>query len=61
MIASAGYDKVKKLLEIEFNSGHVWHYYKVPEKYFTALVNAKSVGHYFDNFIKDEYVEVRVK
>jgi hypothetical protein len=61
MIASAGYDKKKSVLEIEFNSGAIWHYYDVTEKIFEGLKKSSSAGRYFDDYIKDEYEEMRIR
>jgi hypothetical protein len=59
MIASAGYDKKKSILEIEFNSGAVWHYYDVREKTFNGLKKAKSAGRYLVIVLKMNFRKTR--
>ena len=52
---SAGYAEGKKILEIEFSSREVYHYFEVPKKRFIGLLNADSAGKYFNNRIKGKY------
>jgi hypothetical protein len=52
---SAGYDPKNKILEIEFMSEGVIQYYKVPEKAYAGLLNAKSDFDYFIQKIKYIY------
>ena len=55
-IASIGYDRVGKILEIEFHSQKsVYQYYNVPEPEHGELMNAQSHGKYFNRFIKNKY------
>lgn len=54
-IASVGYDEDKRLLEIEFNTGAVYQYDDVPKNVFDGLMNAPSVGSYFNAEIKPSY------
>ena len=62
-IKSVGYDEAEKTLEIEFtNNGAVYQYYDVPKKIFDALMEADSVGGFFDRKIKQgTYAYKRVK
>jgi hypothetical protein len=48
---AVGYDKDRKVLQIEFRSGSVYQYYDVPESIFTGLLNAGSKGRYFNSKI----------
>ena len=44
------------MLEIEFRStGFVYQYFDVPEIEFRKLMNAESMGRYFNKNIKDDY------
>jgi len=52
---SAGYDPKNKILEIEFMTEGVIQYYKVPEKAYAGLLNAKSDLDYFIHKIKYIY------
>ena len=50
---SAGYAEGKKILEIEFSSGEVYHYFDVPKELFIGLLNAESAGKFFNTRIKN--------
>ena len=54
-LASVGYDKETKILEIEFNSGGVYQYFEVPEYIYEGLLYASSHGKYFNQNIKENY------
>jgi hypothetical protein len=54
-IAEVGYDAETKVLEIMFNRGSVYQYDDVPAFEYTNLVNANSVGQYFNMMIKNQY------
>lgn len=54
-IASVGYDKEKKLLEIEFHHGAVYQYFDVPERVYDELMSSPSQGAYFMNEIKSKF------
>jgi KTSC domain len=51
-LASVGYDAENEILEIEFNHGGVYQYFDVPENIYESLMNADSLGQYFDRNIK---------
>ncbi len=56
MIASVGYDRQEKILEVEFvNTGHVYEYYDVPYDVYQGLMKAGSKGSYMSNNIMDCY------
>ncbi len=50
-IASVGYDSVRLVLEIEFKSGGVYQYFKVPLWVYTEFLNAPSLGRYLNRNI----------
>lgn len=52
-IASVGYDSQMGILEIEFQSGSVYRYYRVPQSHYQGLMRASSHGQYFDAYIKN--------
>ena len=52
---SAGYAEEKKILEIEFSLGEVYHYFDVPKEIFIGLLKADSAGKYFNYRIKGKY------
>ena len=51
-IASVGYDDAELVLEVEFQSGGIYHYFAVPEPVYRGLMAAGSKGSYFDRFVK---------
>ena len=59
-IASVGYDQLDGILEIEFNSGAIYQYEKVPIRVYDVMMKADSVGKYFNTHIKSKYNYRRV-
>jgi hypothetical protein len=57
---SAGYDPQSKTLEIEFLENMIIQYYKVPEKAYAGLLNAKSDLEYYIQKIKYIYPYKRI-
>ena len=60
-VISVGFDSKAKTLEIEFPSGHVYQYFDVPTSAYKALLNADSLGQYFNGEIKDCYSCLQVR
>lgn len=54
------YIKSKKLLTITFNSGAIYEYYDVPMEVTDGIIQADSLGKYFDKNIKGIYNYRRV-
>lgn len=54
-IKSVGYDKVGKVLEVEFNHGGTYYYIDVPANAAEALVKAPSIGKFFATNIKNTF------
>ena len=54
-IRSVGYEADIGILEIEFTSGSIYQYFDVPEREYEELMNAASIGKYFNRKIKDNY------
>jgi len=61
VIRSFGYDAASSTLEIEFNSGAIWHYLHVPARVYNKMRSADSYGEFFNEWIKDRYTEVQVR
>lgn len=59
-IASVGYDAEEQTLAVEFHSGSTYQYSNVPEAEFDRLLNAGSVGSYFNANIKNSYSATQV-
>ena len=51
-IATVGYDREKKRLCVQFNSGQCYEYTAVPLETFVDLTTAESVGKAFNSLIK---------
>lgn len=55
-LKSVGYREAEKILEIQFHSsGAVYRYYGVPLEVYAELINAESIGGYYNREIKGEY------
>lgn len=59
-LASLGYDKEMKILEVEFVSGSVYQYVNVPENVYIELLKSESKGGYFNKHIRDGYQSSKV-
>jgi hypothetical protein len=60
-IASVGYDPGSETLEVEFvKSGRVYQYLNVPQFMYDRLMQAPSIGIFFNAEIKDGYACVPV-
>jgi len=60
-LSSVGYDSQKKVLEVEFKNGSVYQYFEVPESKYAELIEASSVGSYFNTHIKNVFQYTQVK
>jgi hypothetical protein len=54
-IASVGYDPNSETLEIEFIHTGIYQYYNVPQFQFDRMLEANSVGTFFNAEIKNSY------
>lgn len=52
LVASVGYDSDEELLEVELQNGRVYQYRDVPKDTYRGLVNANSIGRYFNRHIR---------
>ena len=59
-LKSVGYDPSKYILEIEFVPAGIIQYFKVPERVYTGLLNAKSYRAYIIKNIKYIYTYMRI-
>ena len=55
VIASVGYSPDDRILEVEFQTGRVYHYLGVPPEQHSRLLSADSAGKYFNRVIRDHY------
>lgn len=55
-LASVGYDPNSETLEVEFvSTGKVYEYYNVPQFEYDRLMEASSIGQYFNAQIRNAY------
>jgi hypothetical protein len=55
-IASVGYNSNSEMLEVEFlKSGKIYEYYNVPEFMYERMMQAPSIGIFFNAEIKNYY------
>lgn len=60
-LASVGYHIQEKMLQIEFKSGGIYEYYRVPHYKYIKLMTADSHGIYFLRNIRNEYTYKKVR
>ncbi|MGA9396681.1 MAG: KTSC domain-containing protein [Anaerolineaceae bacterium] len=60
-VKSAGYDTKRMMLEIELSPEGIIQFFKVPEKVYAGLLNAKSYRSYYINKIKYIYRYERIE
>ncbi len=54
-LVSVGYNPDSETLEIEFKSSGVYEYYNVPKFMYDRLMEAGSIGTFFNAEIKNSY------
>ncbi len=54
-LRSVGYNLGSQVLEIEFHSGSIYQYSRVPERVYTELMMAPSKGKYHHRYIRERY------
>jgi hypothetical protein len=54
-LRSVGYDISASVLEAEFHSGEVYQYFDVPPEFVLALLEAASIGRYFNAHIRPKF------
>ena len=60
-IATIGYSKKLRALEIEFGNGATYRYLDVPSSLYRELITAKSKASFYDKNIRGRYRSVHVK
>lgn len=54
-IAAVGYDPLTQRLKIRFVQGHAYDYFGVPQHVHDGLMQAPSIGQYYNDHIRDRY------
>ena len=60
-LRSVGYDVSASLLEAEFHSGEVYQYFDVPAELVLELLEANSIGRYFNAHIRPKFKFKKVR
>jgi ATP-dependent DNA helicase RecG len=60
-VATVGYSKKLRALEIEFRNGSIYRYMDVPSDVYEALLNAQSKARFYDENIRHKYRSQHVK
>ena len=60
VLQTIGYDARDHVLEVEFHTGRVYQYLGVPPTVCDDLLNAGSLGEFFNRHIRDEYRFVEI-
>jgi len=58
-LRSLGYDVDEQALEVEFHNGSVYRYEQVPAEVVQALLEADSLGRYFNQVFKPQHYRYR--
>jgi hypothetical protein len=54
-LATVAYDVPAGRLQLEFRTGHLYHYFGVPPQVFEGLMQASSKGKYFNRDIRGRF------
>jgi KTSC domain len=60
-LRSVGYDSSSEILEIEFHSGGIYQYQKVPISTYNSLMKEFSHGQFYHAYIKGVFLCKRIK
>jgi hypothetical protein len=60
-IATVGYSKKLRALEIEFRNGSIYRYLEVPSDVYEALLNARSKARFYDENVRHKYRSQHVR
>lgn len=52
MVYAIGYDTKKKILEVVFNSGKIYHYFDIPRSEYQTLMKSRSIGSHMQEIIE---------
>jgi hypothetical protein len=60
VLAQVQFLEASNILKVVFHTGRVYRYFMVPRRVYEALIEADSVGRYFNLEVKDSYSHERV-
>jgi hypothetical protein len=61
MMTSVRYDHDQRELDITFTDGKTYRYLNVPRDIYVNLIDAESMGDYFNDAVRDAFTFVEVK
>jgi hypothetical protein len=56
-----GYEEPTRLLEVEFHSGEIYRYFGVPARLVLELLEADSIGRFFNAYIRSKFEFEKVR
>ena len=56
-----GYEESTSLLEVEFHSGEIYRYFDVPARLLLELLEAESIGRFFNAHIRSKFKFEKVR
>jgi hypothetical protein len=59
-IGSLGYDRSSSTMEVEFKDGRIYQYFDVPEVIFREFLTAPSIGSFFQQNVRGQFVYSRL-
>jgi hypothetical protein len=60
-LATVGYSRRLRALEIEFRNGAIYRYLEVDPDLYEALINARSKTRFYDDYIRHKYRSLHVR
>ena len=60
-LATVGYSKKLRALEIEFRNGAIYRYLDVAPEVYDGLINARSKARFYDDNIRHKYRSLHVR
>jgi hypothetical protein len=61
VLATVGYSRRLRALEVEFRNGAIYRYLEVEPKLYKALINAPSKARFYDHNIRRKYRSLHVR
>lgn len=61
ILRTVGYDEITKILELEFQTGVIYHYLRVPHKVYADLMSSEEIGKYFTEKVRPRFQAKRVE
>ena len=60
-LRAVAYHDQLALLELEFRSGAIYHYFDVSTSIYKALLRAESKGRYFNQYIRNSFTCAKIR